>query len=139
MDVVQEGVFGIVTAIPKFEMDSGYRFITYAYWWILDFAKHAREVETKYDRHYEGDLDPMVTEPEVQDSGHDQEEHLIDEMLIAANGKVSPLDKRILRRYYKDQWTDRQIAEAIGTTTEWVRLMRRKALNHLKELHLAVF
>ncbi len=33
-DLVQEGIFGLVTAIEKFNPSLGYKFATYASWWI---------------------------------------------------------------------------------------------------------
>ena len=33
-DLVQEGIFGLVTAIEKFNPQLGYKFATYASWWI---------------------------------------------------------------------------------------------------------
>ena len=33
-DLIQEGIMGLVQAIDKFEPDRGFKFSTYAHWWI---------------------------------------------------------------------------------------------------------
>ncbi len=40
-DLLQEGVFGLKRAIDKFDMDSGYAFLTYASFWVKAFIAKA--------------------------------------------------------------------------------------------------
>ena len=130
MDLVQESVFGIPVAARKFEVERGVRFITYAYWWIRDFITN----ELRRERRYGGvltDIEDIPTDAE-QAAGQDQGIDLIEDMLAQTRGRLSLLDQQILRRYYRDEWTDQMIASAIGTSSRWVRLLRNKALEELK-------
>jgi RNA polymerase sigma factor (sigma-70 family) len=41
LDLVQEGILGLMHAITKFEPEKGFRFTTYSYYWILHSIKTA--------------------------------------------------------------------------------------------------
>ena len=46
---------------------------------------------------------------------------------------LSPLQRKILVRYYLEDWSDRQIAESMGVQTSMINLRRRQALQILCE------
>lgn len=40
-DLIQEGNLGLLIAVEKFEWDRGYKFVTYATWWIIQMIRKA--------------------------------------------------------------------------------------------------
>ena len=84
-DVIGEGNLGLVTAIDKFDETKGYKFITYAVWWI---RRNIRDILFQYDRLIRLPTNRIESLSKLRKRARDEEASLSE--IITKEG--SPLD-----------------------------------------------
>lgn len=153
MEIVQEGNMGLMKALEKFDPDRGYKFFSYAVWWVhacirefiykdskkaLGFAPGLFALDsTLSDNSDECFIDSIPDYLPGQEElfFSNQKRELFSEFLSPNHRLLTDREKYILKRRYFEEPTPtlRQVAGKLNITKERVRQIQIKSLGIIRD------
>lgn len=107
-DMIQEGVFGLQKAVGMFDPDRGFKFSTYASWWIRAFiSRYCRDkgrtvrlpvnMQERLERYY-------AAVKKLEREGEDVDDEVLSEMMNVHPDSVRRLRKFTLEKCYSTEY-----------------------------------
>ncbi len=145
-DLMQEGTLGLIRAVDKFEWERGFKFSTYATWWIRQSLQRAAEKhkfgEISLDQPV-SDEDNNSTLGEMIPSENSEFENYVDNGVISENlldavAQLDDMEQHVIELRYGllggKPASLESVANKLGIGVRKVRRIEREALSHLHKV-----
>ena len=133
-DLINEGNIGLIKAAEKFDEKRGYKFISYAVWWIRERILHAIAEE---QRHVARQSHKLVTSPDSLMASMGEVDESFSTEINNSLGILSEREKQIVECTFgingQPEMTLEEIGESLDLTRERVRQIREKAIRKLRK------
>ncbi len=145
-DLMQEGTLGLIRAVDKFEWERGFKFSTYATWWIRQSLQRAAEKhkfgevsldQPMSDEDNNSTLGEMIS-AENSEFENSVENVMISENLINAVSQLDDMEQHVIELRYGllggKPASLETVANKLGIGVRKVRRIEREALSHLHKV-----